>query len=112
MGSQSPFRFAATLFSAKRPGALLPKIFQRSSVPVENIALGLADIGHSRGISQAWKRAFAVTAILPEKPQAPRPWGARLIIIRGNPLPAIRQHAMVGRAHLRTGQNVRQGAVA
>jgi len=57
----------------------------RIALRPENIALGLADIGDSRWISQAWKIAFAVTAVLPEMPEAPRRCGTRFIMIIGNP---------------------------
>src|SRR6202011_1613614 len=65
---------------------------QRGVVAAKNIALGLADVGHTlRKTAARTQVAFAVPAILPQVPSAPRRRVSRFGMVIRDPEPAIRQ---------------------
>ena len=72
------------------PGVFLPESLEKRVVTAENVALGFSKIGDAdRKRAPRTQTAFAVTGVLPQVPASPRRGGPRLVVIIGNPKPAI-----------------------
>src|SRR5260370_22205611 len=96
----TPQRFNRGL-AARKPGVFLPESLKKRVVAAKNISLGFSKIGDTdRKRAARTQTAFAVTGVLPKVPASPRRSGPRLIVIIGDPKPAIgKNRAMsVGRA--------------
>ena len=53
------------------PGVLLPESNQSGVGAAENIAFGLANVGHASGMGRAREIALTVTGVLPKLPASP-----------------------------------------
>src|SRR5439155_9262744 len=74
----------------REPRVFLPESLKKRVVAAKNIALGFSKIGDAdRKRAPRTQTAFAVTGILPQVPASPRRRGPRLVVIIGDPKPAI-----------------------
>src|SRR5207302_1010027 len=99
-GQMSDVRYPMSKrLAAREPGVFLPERLKERVVAAENISLGSAqvrDAGRKR-IARP-QSAFAVTGVLPQIPMPPRRSIARLVVVIGDPEPAIgKDRAMRGR---------------
>jgi len=68
----------------------LPESLKKRVVAAKNVALGFSKIGDAdRKRAARTQTAFAVTGVLPQVPALPRRGGPRLVVIIGDPKPAI-----------------------
>src|SRR5438128_12244911 len=87
----------------------LPEGLKERVVAAENISLRASQIGDAgrKHVARA-KSAFAVTGVLPQIPMAPGRGIARLVVIIGDPEPAIGENGAMGGGCAATVQHLSQ----
>ena len=87
----------------------LPESLKKRVVAAKNVALGFSKIGDAdRKRAARTQTAFAVTGVLPQVPASPRRGGPRLVVIIGDPKPAIGKHSAMSGGRAATVQHLPQ----
>src|SRR5260370_18984130 len=104
----TPQRFNRGL-AAREPSVFLPESLKKRVVAAKNVALGFSKIGDAdRKRAARTQTAFAVTGVLPKVPTFPRRGGPRLVVIIGDPKPAIGKDSPIRGGCAAPGQHLAQ----